>query len=356
MKTNILLKLIILFATQLNSAQVLYSENFDNLAIGNVGTDSTGATAGKGGWYTLCQTDVPNYNNSYFNITNVSGRGNVLEITSLPFAAPYGQVILQKKDLHLLWNTRTNGNEVCKIEFDFYTESPINGGGVTQFYLMGNQDILMSPQDISNQAITGFLRQMGYFSSNLKFRYHLADIIDTKTPNIFVPENTWINVKIYLDYENNKIYLNIPMLNIWVIKNDFLINSSSFSKDNYLPKSIILQTTRQFYPNSPQHRIMYDNFILEALTTMPTVSLDNLLSSKFNLYPNPAKNIVNITNNENLGIELIKIYDSNGKLINTKTFSREPNVQLDISNYAAGTYFLHISSTKGTAIKKVIKE
>lgn len=81
MKTNIFFILTVLFATQLTSAQVLYSENFNNLTLGNVGTDDTGTVAGQGGWYTKSNTNsAPYVGNNDFKIIAEPGRGNILEV------------------------------------------------------------------------------------------------------------------------------------------------------------------------------------------------------------------------------------------------------------------------------------
>ncbi len=82
MKKQILFVATLLFATQLTTAQVLYSENFDNLTLGNVGTDFTGTTPGQGGWYTTSDTAAANQSNNYFKIIAEPSRGKVLEITS----------------------------------------------------------------------------------------------------------------------------------------------------------------------------------------------------------------------------------------------------------------------------------
>ena len=37
--------------TQLCSAQVLFTENFENYTLGNLGTDPTGVIPGQGGWF-----------------------------------------------------------------------------------------------------------------------------------------------------------------------------------------------------------------------------------------------------------------------------------------------------------------
>ncbi|MDR6969519.1 hypothetical protein J2X31_003552 [Flavobacterium arsenatis] len=52
MKTNnIIVAISFLFISSLK-AQVLYSENFENYFVGDVGSDSSGQTSGQGGWFT----------------------------------------------------------------------------------------------------------------------------------------------------------------------------------------------------------------------------------------------------------------------------------------------------------------
>lgn len=51
MKKYFIILLYVLFYN-IAAAQLLYTEHFDNLTIGNVGTDITGTVTGKGNWYT----------------------------------------------------------------------------------------------------------------------------------------------------------------------------------------------------------------------------------------------------------------------------------------------------------------
>lgn len=178
---------------------------------------------------------------------------------------------------------------------------------------------------------------------------------------VYLPADSWVTLEIYIDYTTNKIYFGIPSMNLMseyesiykLSLIDSTINDEILTNEE--PTHIVFSNIASHYYNSTL-KFKIDNINMSAINNAPTADIKDYISDKFNLYPNPAKDILNITNNENLGIELIKIYNTNGKLINIKMFNKEPNVQLDISNYTTGTYLLHISSTKGTAIKKVIKE
>ncbi|SEH70239.1 delta-60 repeat domain-containing protein/Por secretion system C-terminal sorting domain-containing protein [Paenimyroides aquimaris] len=86
-----------------------------------------------------------------------------------------------------------------------------------------------------------------------------------------------------------------------------------------------------------------------------TLSNNEQLAQQFNMYPNPATNIVNITNSENLMVKKVIVYDIAGKQLSTHIFNNEPNIQLNIENLASGNYLLHLHTSQGVAVKKLIK-
>ena len=354
MKKQVLFVATLLFATQLTTAQVLYSEKFDNLTLGNVGTDCKGATPGQGGWYTTSNTATANQSNNYFKVVSEPNKGKVLELSAIPNSATYGGNFLQKKDLHLLWNHRSNRNDICKLEFDFYTENPVTSNGTTHFWLMANND-----NSISNtkKYIVGFIRYFGTALDGLFFKYNLGnDVIDNTTPKVVIPANSWVKIIIYLDYINNTSYINIPSLNLWKVKSNFLINSTAVNPmDDFTPTAIIMQTERQNQNISP-YKIKYDNFILEALKTMPSASKDDYLNTKFKIYPNPAKDVLIVHLNEKIKIKKIAIYNINGKIIDVQNGIDEKENFVNVENLSAGTYLLHITTDSGTTVKSFSKK
>ena len=79
---------------------------------------------------------------------------------------------------------------------------------------------------------------------------------------------------------------------------------------------------------------------------MVTVGVNEVLSNSFNLYPNPATNVVNITNSENMLVQQIAVYDTAGKLIKTENYNNQTEIQLNVENLASGTYMLHIKTNE----------
>lgn len=79
---------------------------------------------------------------------------------------------------------------------------------------------------------------------------------------------------------------------------------------------------------------------------------ENFVFNNFSVFPNPAKNIINISLQEGLFIEKIKIYNTLGQLLLTENASQ----QLNISNLEKGTYFVEVLTNKGKATKSIIVE
>ncbi|MDR2084711.1 MAG: T9SS type A sorting domain-containing protein [Bacteroidales bacterium] len=74
----------------------------------------------------------------------------------------------------------------------------------------------------------------------------------------------------------------------------------------------------------------------------------------FDIFPNPANDIIYINNTKNININCILLINSNGQIIR----QCEPNTdQINISNISPGIYFIKLSANNGEhIIKKVVIE
>jgi hypothetical protein len=92
---------------------------------------------------------------------------------------------------------------------------------------------------------------------------------------------------------------------------------------------------------------------ITALYNGGTVGLNDLHQPvSFSVYPNPAKNIINIkVNPEDLGLP-IKLFDIYGKLALSKTIDQK-DFNLDLTNLANGIYLLRFEDNKGSNFKIV---
>lgn len=100
------------------------------------------------------------------------------------------------------------------------------------------------------------------------------------------------------------------------------------------------------------------NLPVTTNTTITTVQNSLLLvenlsntDSKFYIFPNPVKDILNIKTNEK--IKYLEIFDMNGRLIQSII---SPQKQVNVSELTKGTYVIKIISEKGSVTEKFIKQ
>ena len=94
--------------------------------------------------------------------------------------------------------------------------------------------------------------------------------------------------------------------------------------------------------------------------TVTTTGIDNYLLNSITLYPNPAKDVVNVQstmNNVQLkGIEVIDVY---GKVVRTVVetmCTSSLQTQINVSGLAAGMYFVRVTTEQGVATKTFVKK
>ena len=90
-----------------------------------------------------------------------------------------------------------------------------------------------------------------------------------------------------------------------------------------------------------------------ATITLTTVGINDYELNNVVVYPNPTNDMVQIQNTEFL-IQDVEVYDAYGKLLNVVNVNDNTAV-LDLSSYAAGTYFVKIVTENGVVTKRVVK-
>ena len=355
MKKNTLLTLICVSITHLASAQVLYSENFDNLTVGNVSTDLTGQTSGQGNWHTIYDSSSPNATLNWFQIQTETNKDKVITLQS-PAPPIFGNTALQQRNIDQLINNRTQGNDVIKFEVDFYTGSQHNDSpfDYVSFGFYDNNNANLASANLIAHFI--FISTTGEFygavnNGNSSMVWTEKVPLGKNFKELFLPFDTWVKCIFYADYTNKKIYYELPSLNV-VIVHDFLKYDADPNRFNkFIPKSIMM-----FSDNKQTASInKFDNFKITALKNVP-LNVSAFFNEKFNIFPNPATDIVNITNTDNIDVEQIDLYDLSGKKIKEERFNADDNIQLNIENLQSGIYLLQLQTNLGSAVKKLIKK
>ena len=86
-----------------------------------------------------------------------------------------------------------------------------------------------------------------------------------------------------------------------------------------------------------------------------TVGVKDWLENSVTLFPNPAKEYVDIRIDGEMNVKGVEVYDVYGKLINTVNVVDNPT-RINVSNLADGMYFVRVTTDKGMATKTFVKQ
>ncbi len=180
-----------------------------------------------------------------------------------------------------------------------------------------------------------------YFDTNGYFRMD-AGTADTITSTYNHDE--WITTKTFIDIDNDwtKFYMNGELLLEW----PWTYTSFGTSGTNVLDCA-------NFYAwsdNGPPAMYM-DDIIYRTADPISVERLDR--GANIQLYPNPASDMLKITADEN--IKHLSLMNSSGQVIYNTSIDGD-HLELDISNYATGVYFVRLITEGQISIKKLIIE
>lgn len=330
MKKYLLLITTSLF-THIGNTQVLLSEDFNSYTPGHLNNDYTNNTPEQGGWVLERHANA----NATAMVVPETGKGNVLTITTNGnFSNEYVIVKQNTGVISTLWNNRTAGNNVLKFEYEVYG----TGFFIAEGSLWGSGLNFMTLCFKSTSAYIIEARTLGSGVTNQTLKSYTSSTF---------PYNTWHKVEVFYDYTAKKAYYYIPSLNLFKVDN--IVSTITNLQDNISVNGSGLKIGSI---------VKYDNIKLTALPSVPPyiLSANEMVSVKFNMYPNPATNVVNITNSENMLVEQVTVYDSSGKQLTTHNYNNQTQIQLNVENLPSGTYMLHIQTNTGLAVKKLVKK
>lgn len=353
MKKKLLLSIFVLSGT-VSFAQTIFTQNFNSLAIGNVGTSFTGASAGAGGLYTYstngtAPTTATNAGNANFQIVaNDVTHANVFQITGTN--GDKGGRYAWIGGLAAAWTARTAGNNIIEVEYDFYTGA---GGGpslnttglyiydVTQAKILGG---------LSYNTNTRIISGVGYYAGTTTTNYQFY--LGAGGTNITLAANTWVRVGVSFNKTTGKITWKGPGFN-----GNVTGAATGIDPDEVDFTSFSGTTTTPPATNTAAATTLIDNFVTRASAadTLLGVESVTLAENKFSVFPNPASNLISISNSENILVNEITITDLNGRVVKQSKYNNTSEIQINVSDLASGMYLMNITSDQGSATKKIIK-
>ncbi len=96
--------------------------------------------------------------------------------------------------------------------------------------------------------------------------------------------------------------------------------------------------------------------LVDTVAMTSVLSTNDFLASQLSVYPNPATNVINVSNADNILVNGVEIVDLNGRTVKTAKFDGVTEAQINISDLSAGMYMMTVSSDQGTLTKKIIKQ
>jgi hypothetical protein len=124
----------------------------------------------------------------------------------------------------------------------------------------------------------------------------------------------------------------------------------SFTISDYAESSIVVAFRLHDSPGNTVFVI--DDFVI----TQAALGINSLTADMFTVYPNPAQNVITINGDDSVALEAVAITDINGRTVLTQQLNGINSAQLDVSALSSGMYAITLTSGKGTAVKKFIKQ
>ena len=141
-----------------------------------------------------------------------------------------------------------------------------------------------------------------------------------------------------------------------------IATEAPFTDQTWVQKSYTFTppTTGVYYlgiqNTSPANTAGQQALFVDNLVITQTLSANEYVADKFSTYPNPVKNIISISNSENINVKSISISDLNGRVVKTEIFSNVSDININVSELSSGMYLLNINSGQGIVTKKIVKE
>ena len=208
------------------------------------------------------------------------------------------------------------GDEIDELNFGFNTRNI-----VFDFTDLDNPQLSFEysgPTSATDH--NGYVDGDKFYLANYKAGMRVIDISDIANGNM--TETGYFDVLINW---NSAVYDGALNVYPYFESGNILISSLKYSSPDYVPGFYLVKSS--------------------------TLSVDDNYLSNFSLYPNPSINSVEL-NSTNTPISEISIYDLSGKLLLSKKYNSEININLNISNLASGIYLLKINNKKSIKLIK----
>ncbi|MCY1485987.1 hypothetical protein D3C87_205210 [compost metagenome] len=333
------------------NAQVLESNNFNTLTVGDIGTDMTGATAGQDGWFTqssngTAPTTGTNSGPANFQVVTSGQSSNGIKIVSSN--GNKGSRFMFKAGMDDAWAARTTGNDIIQLEFDFFTGSASTSTAQNGMSIYGVDGAsLRIVGGFAYVPSTKTLSGVAYLTNGATLGTYLVGLGASAATPIVLTDNTWYRLGVAYDTTTGEVVWKGPGFNTGINEANY---AGPFPPERVVLSSAVPATNAAVSENT------YDNYVVTATPTIDLLSTNDFAAvSKFSVYPNPSNGLVNISSDLNSSLNSVSITDLNGRTVKAVELNGDSSVQVNISDLSAGVYMMNINSDQGSTTKKIIK-
>lgn len=347
---KILLSVVTLFATFTINAQDLVNQKFDDLTLGDLSQDLTGATAGKGGWYV--DTGDATALTSDFGIINVGTNDNALLLITEKVPTTSGATVRWvSQKMADSWLDRTAGNDKLVCTYEFFTgTATANTNANLNARLYNDAGYLIGGFTYNN--VTRAIRAQALRNTSTGTAtgtFYLGGAAD-----LVLTADSWYKMILVFDSVTGDVYFtgNPPGLSPLKITGGTAVDQGANAGKDVGDFSIY---TYAGTGNADSEGFVVDNVFARAQTDLNLSVESNVIASKFSISPNPANDVVSVSNGDSMFVNEISITDLNGRTVKKVSFDNVAIAQVNVSDLASGMYIMNVTSDKGTATKKFVK-
>lgn len=353
MKKNLLL-LLIASSSSFVYAQVLQSENFNALTVGNISTEITGTVPGQGNYLFFANNGTAPTTSTNADVSNaqiVSGGNASLGLQLEGPDGDKGSRYLWQSGFSTIWASRTTTNNIIELELDINpgdgTSTSRNTFGAYIFNAAGNVVAGFNVRAATRELfLVAYSTPTGNPVGN--YNYTLA-----AAPGIQLPASTWSRIGVSYNKTTGQVRIKGP----GIAEPGLTLNGSATGTDPDEIDFISFSGNTTAAPNLSSSTMVMDNLQVKASSTDTLLGLNQIANDEdFSVFPNPATNLVSISSTSNSSINNVEMFDINGRIIKSIPLDNLSNVDITISDLSSGVYMMRITTDQGTATKKIVKQ
>lgn len=242
------------------------------------------------------------------------------------------------------WDTNTSTN-IDNIAYDFDNNGFVDvlGGGNKIMFNQGNSTFAPVPYSGISVGAVGDLNNDGFL-----------DILNGSNIRYAIPNgNNWIKVTLKgIQSNSNGIGARVEIYGAWgkqirdIRSGEGFKYMSSLNAHFGIGTSTAISQVKIIWPSGVVD-VIYNPTINQMLTVTEASSpmkVDEVSGSKFVLSPNPASDLITLSNLDNLSVVKLSIISTDGKLVKNVTLT---NNTFSVSELSNGMYILSIQTADG---------